>query len=168
MPLKSFLTLAFLLSCLALTAQGEFARTLENYRLNYLPEKVFIHTDKSIYAGGETIWAAVYLVDGQTHIPDSLSGVIHLELHAPDGQIIQRRKLYPYDGHTAGDITLPATLTPGEYQLTAYTTYQRNSGEQSLFRKTIRIGPKRSARKLTFASFRKAETAWWEFPVAWP
>jgi len=140
MPSKPLITFALILIVSVLSAQQyELARTLESYRLNYLPEKVFVHTDKSIYAGGETIWAAVYLVNGQTHTPDSISGVIHLELHDPKGEIVQGRKLYPYDGHTAGDITLPATLPPGDYQLTAYTNYQRNSGEQSLFRKTIRI-----------------------------
>jgi len=131
--------LLLILNCTALSAQQNLSRTLEDYRRQYLPEKVFVHTDKSIYAGGETVWAAVYLTDGQTHAPDSISGVVHLELRNPRGKLIQRRKLYPFDGHTAGDLTLPATLPPGEYQLSAYTNYQRNSGEQSIFRKPIRI-----------------------------
>jgi hypothetical protein len=139
MTLKSVLTFALLLNFLSLSAQGKYTRTLENYRLNYLPEKVFVHTDKAIYAAGETIWAAVYLVDGQTHEPDSISKTIHLELHDPGDKVVQRRKLYTYDGHTAGDLMLPASLKPGDYQLTAYTNYQRNTGAQSLFRKTIRI-----------------------------
>ncbi|MEO0339833.1 MAG: hypothetical protein AAF242_11515, partial [Bacteroidota bacterium] len=50
-------------------SQRDLSQTLVQYRKTFLPEKVFVHTDKNIYAVGETIWMALYLADGQTHEP---------------------------------------------------------------------------------------------------
>ncbi len=120
-------------------AQSEPLDWLATYRSRFLPEKVFVHTDKSIYAGGETIWYATYLVDGQTHRPDSLSKLLHVELLSPEGKRIAKQNIYPADGHAAGDMPLPGNLAPGNYLLMAYTNYQRNSPESGIFRKAIRI-----------------------------
>ncbi|MEO0734741.1 MAG: TonB-dependent receptor plug domain-containing protein, partial [Bacteroidota bacterium] len=97
------------------------------------------HTDKAVYAGGETIYAAVYLANGLTLQPDSLSKTIYLELHTPAGEQLLQQLLFAADGNTAGRLSLPATVQPGIYQLTAYTNYQRNSPPETLFRKSLRI-----------------------------
>lgn len=120
-------------------AQSEPLDWLATYRSRFLPEKIFVHTDKSVYAGGETIWYATYLVDGQTHRPDSLSKLLHVELLSPQGKRIAKQNIYPADGHAAGDMPLPGNLAPGNYLLMAYTNYQRNSPEAGIFRKAIRI-----------------------------
>lgn len=122
-----------------LFAQSSLTDLLDGYYTSYFPEKVFVHTDKSVYAGGETILAAVYLVDGRYHLPDSVSKTIYLELHDPKGETVTRKRIYAFDGHTSGSISLPANMMPGHYQVTAYTSYQRNSGVNTLFRKTIEI-----------------------------
>jgi len=124
---------------LFLTAQLAPDDALLRYGEVYFPEKVFVHTDKSIYAGGETIWAAVYLLDGQTHLPDSTSQVVYLALHDEEGTEVQRSTWYARDGHISADLQLPSTILPGEYQLTAYTNYQRNGPAETMFRKTLRI-----------------------------
>lgn len=120
-------------------AQSEALDWLATYRSRFLPEKIFVHTDKSVYAGGETIWYATYLVDGQTHRPDSLSKLIHVELLNPAGKRVAKQNSYPADGHAAGELALPGNLAPGNYLLMAYTNYQRNSPEFGIFRKGIRI-----------------------------
>ena len=122
-----------------LFAQAPLEESMRNYYLNYLPEKVFVQTDKNIYAGGETVWMAVYLTDGYTHRPGTLSKVVRVELHNNEGIVVAQQKLYSEDGYMASALSLPATLNPGSYQLTAYTNYQRNSGNEILFRKTISI-----------------------------
>ncbi|MEM9835507.1 MAG: TonB-dependent receptor plug domain-containing protein [Bacteroidota bacterium] len=134
------LSLLFSLSTVLL-AQTDIEAALARYRQQFLPEKIFVHTDKNIYAGGETIWAAIYQIDGQSHQPDSLSRIIYLELRDPQDKMVMRTKVYPGDGNSSSYLDLPATIVPGNYQLTAYTNYQRNSGVASIFRKTIRILP---------------------------
>lgn len=137
--MKNPLFLFAFLFILRLHAQSPWEEKMQNYYVNYLPEKVFVHTDKNIYAGGESVWMAVYLVDGQTHRPGTFSNTVRVELHDGKGQVVAKQKLRSLDGHTSGELQLPATIVPGDYQLTAFTNYQRNEGEELLFRKTIRI-----------------------------
>ncbi len=123
----------------ALQAQGVPIDWLSEYRRRLLPEKIFVHTDKSVYAAGETIWYATYLVDGQTHRPDSLSKLIHVELLDGEGKRLLQQNIFPANGHAAGDLTLPGNLPPGTYLLMVYTNYQRNSSEAGIFRKAIQV-----------------------------
>ena len=137
--MKNSLTLFALLFLLPLHAQSPLEKDMQNYNINYLPEKVFVHADKSIYAGGESIWMAVYLVDGRTHLPGTFTKTVRMELHNGEGNVIAHQQLRSEDGHTSGEIKLPASIRPGDYQLAAFTNYQRNGGDEQLFRKTIRV-----------------------------
>lgn len=122
-----------------LSAQLSNAELLDIYSEVLPPEKVFIHTDKNLYAGGETIHAAVYLMNGLTNQPASLSKTIYLELLANDGQVVRRLHLFAASGHTAATVELPADIVPGNYYLAAYTNFQRNAHPSGLFRKPLRI-----------------------------
>ena len=68
-----FLTILFSFSFSFLFAQTPIEVGLNKYKDFRIPEKVFIHMDKDIYAAGETIWMAVYLVDGQTHLAGTVT-----------------------------------------------------------------------------------------------
>ena len=45
-----------------------------------LPEKIYLHTDKTFYLAGEIIWFKIYYVDGIKHQPLDLSKVVYVEL----------------------------------------------------------------------------------------
>jgi len=129
----------FLLIATYSFAQSPYKEALQNYRINFLPEKVFVHTDKDIYAAGETIWGSVYLVDGQTHKPNAFSTTVHVELVDEQQSILQSAKVLLLEGQSALSLVLPKQLPIGNYQLRAYTNYQQNSGSATLYRKTIAI-----------------------------
>lgn len=137
------LLLLLLLLCTSNTilAQVNIDETLKQYHKNYLPEKVFVHTDKNIYAAGETVWMAVYLIDAERHTTEAISLVVRLELQNQKGESFLSQKLYAEGGHMNSEMTLPADIKPGNYQLTAYTNYQRNSEAFTLFRKVIHVVP---------------------------
>ena len=120
-------------------AQVNFKEVLQNYRKQFLPEKVFVHTDKEVYAAGEMIWGAVYLVDGQTHKPDAFSTTVHIELVNDQQEILKALKVFLLKGQAAMSMEVPDELPVGNYQLRAYTNYQQNSGAATLFRKTVAI-----------------------------
>ena len=63
--MKQILTLLMSASISWLIGQTSIEEQLNGYRSQYLPEKVFVHTDKDVYAAGETLWMACYLVDGR-------------------------------------------------------------------------------------------------------
>jgi hypothetical protein len=140
--LRFISTSLFLVWCFfssILTAQQSYGEPLDAYGASFLPEKVFVHTDKRVYAGGETIYAAVYLLSGLSHQPNSLSKTIYLELIGPGGTLESRLHIFAANGHTAATLILPADIIPGDYHLTAYTNYQRNTYPGGLFRKSLRI-----------------------------
>ena len=135
------LTFLIAVICMFQNAFGQtfFETSLETYRNQTLPEKVFLHTDKEVYAAGENIWMAAYLLDGQTHKPGSFSNTIHVELRDELAGVIQHIKLFAESGNGAGSILIPSDIIPGSYALFAYTQYQLNGGLDLLFRKRIRI-----------------------------
>lgn len=140
--------LALLFICQITFSQTFFETALENYRNQTLPEKVFLHTDKEVYAAGENIWMAAYLLNGQTHEPGTYSHTVHVELRDASKGVIQHLKLFAEDGHSAGSISIPSDIAPGSYALFAYTKYQLNDGEDRLFSKRIRIVEGLNADKL--------------------
>ncbi len=101
-------------------------------------EKVYVHTDKAYYTLGERIWFKTYLVDGK-NCADTLSGVVYVELINQDKQVIAEVMLKVDSATCKGDIFLPDTLSPGTYQLRAYTNYQRNFGSNFFFKKNIPV-----------------------------
>lgn len=131
--------LLFLSIIVDTSAQTTYKAALQNYRKQFLPEKVFVHTDKDVYAAGETIWGAVYLVDGQTHKPNAFSTTIHIELVNEKQETLRALKIFLIEGQAAMSLDLPKEMVVGNYQLRAYTNYQQNSGAATLFRKTIAI-----------------------------
>jgi hypothetical protein len=44
------------------------------------PEKVYLHTDKSYYFTGDTIWIKGYQVNAISHIPEGGSRFLYVEL----------------------------------------------------------------------------------------
>ncbi|MBC8053493.1 MAG: hypothetical protein H7Y13_10560, partial [Sphingobacteriaceae bacterium] len=48
---------------------------LEHYSKKAVQEKLFAHTDKSVYLAGELMWFKLYLMDGSSHSQSTLSSV---------------------------------------------------------------------------------------------
>ena len=105
------------------------------------PEKAYLHLDKSVYTVGETLWFSACVVAADTHRPDTLSRVLHVELLAGNGRVVQRRELRLDGGRSSGSLTLPDTLSPDTYQLRAYTGWMRNVGPEFFFNRRIQIWP---------------------------
>lgn len=103
-------------------------------------EKVYLHTDRTQYVAGDTLWLNAYLVDATHHSPTVLSRTLYVNLLDSAGQLTASRILHiDSTGHAPGDITLPDSLSAGTYQLLAYTNFMRNADNEFLFRKPIHI-----------------------------
>jgi hypothetical protein len=137
--MKIFMLFIFTCSFSILLSQSPMEVGLRNYRDFRIPEKVFVHADKDIYAAGETIWMAAYLMDGQTHLAGTVTSAIKIELRNAQGEIVLSQILFSDQGHAAGDFLIPAGTQSGDYQIVAYTNFQLNSGTEFLFRKNIQI-----------------------------
>jgi hypothetical protein len=104
-----------------------------------LPEKAYLHLDRPFYASGETLWFKAYVVEADSHRPDTLSKVLYVELLSPWRGLVAQRTLRLKGGRAHGDMALPDTLPTGTYQLRAYTSWMRNAGAAFFFSRPLAI-----------------------------
>ena len=106
-----------------------------------IPEKVYLHTDRTIYFIDEDLWYKAYNVNAYNNSLYDNSNILYVELVAPDSKIVARNKTNLEVGLGNGDFRLKDSLgvKPGHYQLRAYTNWNRNFGEDFVFKKDIEI-----------------------------
>ena len=108
-------------------AQAQFfpdtvARRLWQQTCLFPNEKIHLHTDRSLYMGGDTLWFRAYLVNALDNKPEKTSRYVYAELVNPFGNVVNRVKIRQdtdslYYGYLPLDIDLPG----GEYTIRAYT-----------------------------------------------
>ncbi len=103
------------------------------------PEKLYVLSDKDVYTVGETIWMSVWVVDGITHEPVTVSGMVHIDLVDMWGQSQLSRMFQTTVGRAGAQFELPVDLPTGEYQLRAYTRRMRDYDEGFQFRRNLRV-----------------------------
>lgn len=147
-----------LLSTVGVRAESLLKR-FEAQRLEYPQEKIYVHTDRSYYMGGDTIWLRAHMVDAASHRPVSMSKYVYVELKAPSDSILSRIKIKEQDGVYSGYIPLPQNLIEADYTLTAYTYFMQNAGNEYFFRKNLTIGSPLSTKYTIATDYRyDAET----------
>ena len=114
-------------------------KSLLGFYATTLPEKAYLHLDRPYYASGETVWFKAYLVEADSHRPDTLSKILYVELISPQRRIVARRTLHLQAGVAPGDLALPDTLAAGTYQLRAYTNWMRNAGPAFFFSRPLAV-----------------------------
>lgn len=111
----------------------------QQYGVENLQEKLFVHTDRDFYLAGEPLWLKVYSVDGAFHRRLSISKMCYVQILDNQGSTVAQTKVALTDGVGSSFINLPASLTSGEYTLRAYTRWMRNYGVEFFFQKKLRI-----------------------------
>ncbi|HJS01537.1 MAG TPA: TonB-dependent receptor plug domain-containing protein, partial [Flavobacterium sp.] len=104
-------------------------------------EKIYLHTDRDQYFLGDDLWYKAYDVRAYNNLLFDNSNVLYVELISPEAKIIARNKTNIEMGLGYGDFQLTDSLgvKPGVYQLRAYTNWNRNYGEDFVFKKNIEI-----------------------------
>jgi hypothetical protein len=104
-------------------------------------EKVYLHTDRTHYTVGESLWYKAYCVYAYTNILFDNSKILYVELVSPESKIISRNVTRLEEGLGHGDMILSDSIgvKPGTYQLRAYTNWMRNYGDDFVFKKEIQI-----------------------------
>ncbi|MEZ0484565.1 TonB-dependent receptor plug domain-containing protein [Fibrella aquatica] len=110
------------------------------YGQQYPYEKVYVHTDRTTYLSGETVWMKSYLFYGTSRGADSSSGAVLVDLVSPNGRkILLDARFQAKKGSSEGYLVLPDSLPTGRYTLRAYTGWMRNFSEEWYFTKPIDI-----------------------------
>lgn len=129
-----------LLSFLCFVLSIGFLQAQDNKTIPEI-EKVYLHTDNSRYFIGENLYYKAYNVSAYNNLLFDNSNVLYVELISPDAKIIARNKTNLELGLGYGDFQLVDSLgvKPGVYQLRAYTNWNRNFGDDFVFKKNIEI-----------------------------
>jgi hypothetical protein len=129
----------FILINSGISAQCTF---LENYnkRLQGIfQEKIYLHTDRNIYYGNETLWFTIYLSDARFHLPFPGINTVYVNLTNSNGEIFYHKPFLVENGIGYGDIILSDSLNSGRYILYAYTSYMKSICTDAFFKKDITI-----------------------------
>ncbi|MEZ0487824.1 hypothetical protein [Fibrella aquatica] len=138
--LRCLLTLTSLSAVAQLpTPASALIQSFDQYRRQSLQEKLFVHTDQSVYLTGELIWFKIYYVDGTFHQPLDLSKVTYLELLDKDGKPALQTKVALTANGGNGSLFVPASLNSGTYLMRAYTSWMKNVGADFYFEKALTI-----------------------------
>jgi len=131
---KSLLLVVALLACTFILK----AQEKPTFKLFF--EKAYLHTDRNLYAQGDTLWFKAYLVNAQNNQPIGTSGNLYVDLIEQDSAKIIASEIIRLDYGTGnGDISLPDSIPSGKYTLRAYTNWMRNFGDNFIFEKEITI-----------------------------
>ena len=126
------------------TTDDDFVKQLierfQTYSQQRPTEKVYLHTDRDTYLTGETIWMNGYLFNGSSHVADTVSRVLYVDLVDPVAKTVRLRlQLRATDSYAPGQLALPESLPAGMYQLRAYTNFMRNESDAYFFTKTLTV-----------------------------
>jgi hypothetical protein len=130
-------------AALAQTDSSFLTKAVGNLKTTYGTkpvEKVYLHLDKPNYIPGDTVWFKAYTVVGKTHALSALSGVLYVELISPRDSVVKRIVLRLTSGIAIGDFALSGKLTPGNYNIRAYTAWMRNAGPDYFYNQRVNIG----------------------------
>ena len=114
---------------------------IEFQKLNTsLPEeKIYLHLDRPNYMQGDTIWFKAYSWFGYDQLPDTVSGLLYVDLFNPEGTVTQKKKLLIQNGTSVGEFSLDKNISPGRYTLRAYTRWMQNENTGESFYQTVTI-----------------------------
>lgn len=101
---------------------------LDLYASRYPDNRLFVHTDKTLYTNNETIWFSAYLLKSEEKYAGK-NTILSVVLFREDNrELLIRDKYLMRDGLSFGSLTLPDTIPPGNYQLAAFTNLLDQDG----------------------------------------
>ena len=118
-----FLSLFFFFAVRGADWEKGINEFFEKQRYEFPQEKVYVHTDRVDYMGGDTIWMRAYVTDASSHLPVNVSKYLYVELKAPSDSVLMRVRIKEDNGVYAGYMALPLSPIEACYTLTAYTAF---------------------------------------------
>ncbi len=103
------------------------------------PEKLFVFTDRSLYAVNESILFSATLQSGSESLAGPGSEVLYVELVNTRGEAVAKGKYPIAENRSTGHISIPSSITSGNYYLRSYTRWMRNFGASDFTYSPIRV-----------------------------
>lgn len=114
-------------------------RLFETYNNKNYQEKVFLHTDKTVYASGEILWLKCYITDAATNKLSLLSGICYVEILSEDKKPLLQAKIDIGSGLGNGSFKIPSSIRTGNYIIRAYTNWMKNFDPSFYYEQIVTI-----------------------------
>jgi len=147
-PFRTLLILsAFLLFAGRTDAQN--AKSTLNGINELFFEQVEITTDRKVYIAGEDVFLKLIKLNASSNKPENISRVVYIDLHdAGNNPVIQLKTLIE-ESSGAAWLTIPDTLSTGNYFIRGYTSWMKNYGSDFYsFSEISVINPYKDIRKI--------------------
>ncbi|CAG5007385.1 hypothetical protein DYBT9275_04034 [Dyadobacter sp. CECT 9275] len=132
-PLKhkgNLFQLLFLLVAVSASGQDSWMKsTGDRFQLfakRAVQEKIYLHTDRTFYVVGETMWFKAYNVEAGTNSFLDLSKVAYLEVLDKENNAVAQTKFSMLEGKGNGSLIIPSTIASGMYKVRCYTNWMKN------------------------------------------
>ncbi len=123
----------------AQTSNSDLQQQFTAYQVNNYNEKIFVHTDKTFYIAGESIWFKIYCVDENFHKPSTISKIAYVEILSHENKPVLQAKIVLNEGSGNGSFIVPSYISSGSYTLRAYTKWMENFDAGYFFQTSISI-----------------------------
>lgn len=151
-----FILVATWLNCFSQSAKtiDVIQSKMDSARARLPIEKLYLHTDRSAYNVGDTLWFKVYLMNADYLTASKRSGLVYVELDDENGKSVKRTMVPMNFGLSWGNLSFDEMDVPeGNYVLRAYTNWMRNFEEDYIFTKKIIITASGEQSRLINANF---------------
>ncbi|MEO8766302.1 MAG: hypothetical protein ABI416_18525 [Ginsengibacter sp.] len=111
----------------------------QTYTNSNFQEKVFLHTDKTVYATGEVLWFKAYITKVTDNNFSSLSSICYVEIFSSDNKPLLQGKVDINAGSGNGSFVLPPFIRTGNYVIRAFTNWMKNFDPSFYFEQPITI-----------------------------
>jgi hypothetical protein len=100
-------------------------------------ERLHLHTDRTYYFAGETIWYKAYITNN--HTTDIKSTNLYTELWDENGKLIEKKTHPIIDATADGWYKIPDSVTGTAFYLRAFTRWIQNMDSSHLFTQKINL-----------------------------
>ena len=119
--------------------QDSITKWFDQYSEMNLQEKVYVHTDRELYLAGEILWFKLYNVNTVSNRSIDFSKVAYVEIIDKNLKPVLQAKIAIDNGSGSGSLYLPVSLSSGNYQFRAYTSWMKNFSPDFYFEKNIKL-----------------------------
>lgn len=102
-------------------------------------ESIYIHTNKSVFIKGETLWYKGYSIDRSTNKLNEIVQNIQVTVFDIKGNKIKENMVLSNDGIFVNQIAIDSTYEIGRYYLKAITNYMNNFEESDAYFQTFKV-----------------------------
>lgn len=135
--MKNTLLLIALITVYTAGAAQKIDSTLSRYADDFVPEKIHLHFDRTLYGAGETVFYKAYIMQGDA--PSPLSKTLYLDWYDASGLLLRHTTAPIVASGAAGSFDIPKAYQGAAIHAIGYTAWMLNFDSAFLYQRRLTI-----------------------------